>query len=401
MSSHKTNPVPWLVWSDSNNEVIVSGELNDQSELSTLSRYAQGRAVTVIGNNADIRLLTHWMAIKPSRQMLKALPYMLEDELAEDIDKLHFAIEGSGFDKTKDQHFVNVAIVNKATLQEWIDTLREVEINVSHVLPEVLCLPQQEEGHCSLVELAGGYIIREGNWQGCFIEKDWLPLYVQQHQNKTIHYYTDLPESLKDLNDNVELVAEDPELPMLMLAQSALKQKWNFLQGAFAPKKQVSKSWQIWRPVAVIAGLLFVIQLIMGVAEWQQKETRLAQAKAELAESYKAAFPNEKLRINLLKRQLKSKVAALKGDTGSVKVGYLELMNKMTPVFAEFSAVKVDNLRFDGKRSELRLNAIAPSFQDFEKFRVAISNLGLTVKPGAVNNEGDVVTGSLSIQESS
>ena len=406
MSSQKASPVSWLVWSDVTNEVIVSGELQDQSELSSLSRYAQGRPVTVLANSGDVRLIKHMSAIKPTRQVLKALPYMLEDELADDIEKLHFAIQDVGFDKELEQHFINIAVVNKVSLAGWVSLLADHDIRVNHILPEVLCIPLDEKPeHISLIEIANGYLIREGEWQGCFIEKDWLPLYAQQMSNKTINFYSPLPKEVIDAAEDEEksitLIAEDPELPMLLLAQQAAKQKWNLLQGEFAPKKPVSKAWQTWRPVAILGGLLLVIQFVMMTAQWQQQKSRLASAQQELANTYQQAFPKEKLRINLLKRQLQSKVKAISGGgTTASSFDYLSVMQKLSSVFKSFSAVKIENLRFDGKRNELRISAVAPSFQEFEKFRVAIVDLGLEVNPGAVNNDGSVVTGSLSIKES-
>jgi general secretion pathway protein L len=420
MSSQKTNPVPWLVWSDSNNEIIVSGELRDQSEMSTLAPYAKGRQVTVVANSADVRLMTHHLAMKPTRQVLKALPYMLEDELAEDIDKLHFAIESTGFDKIAEQHFVNFAVLTKSTLQQWLEVLEAHQISVKNLLPEILCLPYFEADESqpneatsdtttedtssnatvSMVSFAQGYLVREGQWQGSFIENDWLQLYASQLSNKTVHHFSELPAALTERADqgDITLVAEDPELPMLLLAQQAAKVKWNLLQGEFAPAKPVSKSWQTWRPVAVLGAVLLVIQLVMMVAETQQKQAQLAAARAELGDMYQQAFPNEKLRINLLRRQLASKVKALSSTPSAANFEFLQALDKLTPVFSQFSNVQIENMRFDGKRNELRLTASAPNFQDFEKFRVALSGMGLQVKSGAVNNEGDLVTGSISIQ---
>ena len=407
MSSQKTNPIPWLVWSDSNNEIIVSGELRDQSEMSTLAPYAKGRQVTVVANSADVRLMTHHLAMKPSRQVLKALPYMLEDELAEDIEKLHFAIESTGFDKTTEQHFVNFAVLTKSTLQQWIEVLEAHQISVKKLLPEILCLPyfeptepQPNNETMSMVSFAQGYLVREGQWQGSFIENDWMQLYASQLSNKTIHHFSELPEDFTTRAEqgDINLIAEDPELPMLLLAQQAAKVNWNLLQGEFAPAKPVSKSWQTWRPVAVLGGVLLVIQLVMMVAETQQKQAQLAAARAELGEMYQQAFPNEKLRINLLRRQLASKVKGLSSTPSAANFEFLQALDKLTPVFSQFNNVQIENMRFDGKRNELRLTASAPNFQDFEKFRVALSGLGLQVKSGAVNNEGDLVTGSISIQ---
>lgn len=410
MSSQKTNPIPWLVWSDSNNEVIASGELSDQSELSNLTRYAQGRAVTVIANSADVRLMKHDLAMKPTRQVLKALPYMLEEELAEDIEKLHFAIESSGYDKTRETHFVQFAVVNKLVLQSWLETLETFGFTVKHLVPEVLCMPHitgdsqdndENGGSLSIIKFTNGYLIREGAWQGSFIEADWMPLFFQQLSHKKIHHYSELPADFQATSDDVELIAEDPELPMLLFAQQAAKLKWNLLQGEFAPKKPVSKAWQTWRSVAALGGTLLVIQLFMTIAETQQNKAKLEAARTELTEMYKQAFPNERLRVNLVRQQLTRKVAELGSNPTASNFEFMQVLERCTPVFNQFDNVKIENLRFDGKRNEMRLTASASSFQEFEQFRIALAGLGLTVQTGAVNNEGSTVTGSISLQEAS
>jgi len=56
-------------------------------------------------------------------------------------------------------------------------------------------------------------------------------------------------------------------------------------------------------------------------------------------------------------------------------------------------------LKFDGKRQELRLQAVADDYQHFERFQSALNAASLTVKQGAQNNQGEKVTGSFSISD--
>lgn len=423
MSSQTNKAIPWLVWSDNNNEVIMSGEIAGQHELSSITQYAKGRQVTVVANSADVRLITHQLELKPNRQLLNALPFMLEDELAEDIDKLHFTVESTGFDKTTQKHFANVAIISKRVLASWLDVLTSNDISIVKVIPEVLCLPvidwqtqnhadtseeaESEDSNSSpqkvqIMALADGFLCREGQWQGAFVEQAWLSLYLQQKTDTEFLSYTPAPNELvtaaAEPERGIKLTPQDPELPMLILAKGANQQKWNLLQGEFAPKKQISKTWLLWRPVVVLGVFLLIISFVLKIANWQQKEHQLQVAKAELAEAYKSAFPKEKLRINLLRRQLQNKVKALGSSAGGSQFDFLPVMEKLTPIFKRYEKVSVENIRFDGKRSELRLEVMAPSFQEFERYRVALSELGFDVKQGAVKNEGDVVTGSFSIQ---
>ena len=95
------------------------------------------------------------------------------------------------------------------------------------------------------------------------------------------------------------------------------------------------------------------------------------------------------------KRNVTQKLAQL-GSTSDSE-GFLALLAKVQPAFSKVPSLKPSSLKFDGKRQELRIQAMASSYQHFEQFQRALENTGLTVKQGAQNNQGDRVSGSFSI----
>lgn len=408
LSSQTTSSVPWLVWSLTNKEVIASGELPSQLELDKLSEYSKGRKVTVLVDSADVRLYRHFMPAKPSRQMLKALPYMLEDELAEDIEKLHFATGDSGFDKDQGQYWIDLAIVNKELVNQWLDTLATAGIQCKVMIPEILCLPMAEQADYAGIQLGNNWLIRESAWQGSCLDQSWLEMYwhnvLANTEQKPIKLamLSALPEQLESMlisSGDVEFLSVDPEMAMMALAQGAETISWNLLQGDLAPKKAISPNWLIWRPVFILAVVVVVANLINSVVTWQSNQSQLAQAQQELSSAYKKAFPKERFRANTLRRQLTRKVAQATGTNAGGDTSFLAYMQQLSPVFSQFKSTKVDSVRFDGNRQELRLAITAASFQNFEQFKMAVEKLGFAVNQGAVNNEGSSVSGSLSIKE--
>ncbi len=92
LSSEPQSPVPWLVWSTSQQEVIASGELAGWHQLEELTPYAEQRTCIALLSGNDC-LLNHVEIPKgAARQFDSMLPFLLEDEIAQDVEDLHFTI---------------------------------------------------------------------------------------------------------------------------------------------------------------------------------------------------------------------------------------------------------------------------------------------------------------------
>ncbi len=90
----------------------------------------QDRRVLVLVPGADVLTTTVDIPVKGSR-LLAALPYALEETLADDVDHLHFAAgarHGSGR--------LPVSVVDRKRLDEWLSRLREAGIEPTQIIAE-------------------------------------------------------------------------------------------------------------------------------------------------------------------------------------------------------------------------------------------------------------------------
>jgi general secretion pathway protein L len=85
LGSTPTDPVYWLVWSDTEQEIIASGELPNIEGLAQLKERAPAARVIGIVPSCDIVLKIVQLPLKANRKVLNAVPFMLEDEVATDI----------------------------------------------------------------------------------------------------------------------------------------------------------------------------------------------------------------------------------------------------------------------------------------------------------------------------
>ncbi|MEM0912238.1 MAG: GspL/Epsl periplasmic domain-containing protein, partial [Pseudomonadota bacterium] len=68
------------------------------------------------------------------------------------------------------------------------------------------------------------------------------------------------------------------------------------------------------------------------------------------------------------------------------------MLTQMSPAF-QSTGVTPQALNFNSERAELRIQSVAQNFESLERFTREVSDMGLTVEQGAINNRGDQVIG--------
>lgn len=389
LGSQPLDPVFWLVWSQSEQEIIASGELPDAHQLHTLSERAGHRPITALVPGTDVLLKQVQLPAKASRKALAAIPFMLEDELSADIDQQFFALG----DKQDDLQ--NVAIVEKQKIETWLDWIAEAGLVCDKMLPDILALPVSE-GSWSLLQLGSQLMLRQDLWLGLQGETSWfLPAVShyakQQEQALLIDNYTDM--ALPPL-PNVEIRTQKLDMPMQILALGAQGANFNLLQGEFKQKKQSQGQWQKWRLAAVLATIALLTSLIDKGIELSQLKSQNQQLTQQIHAEFKRAFPETRRIVNV-RSQMKQKMQAL--EQGGSGTSMLAILSQLSDAFAS-SKVKPQTMRFDSKRSELRLQAVAANFEALEQFKRAAQAQGFEVEQGAINNKDGQVMGSLLIR---
>ena len=342
--------------------------------------------------------------------MRLAVPYMLEDTFAEEVDKLFFSYADLSNDAQENNCFT--AIVAHQQMQQWLSWLKDANIGTNYILPDVLAMPfsaLMAGVQFPWVILAQEQVIvRQGLWQGFTLDANaWqlqcLKLSTEKPEgtdesellnsvsmSKPIHI---LPQS-----EQLTIKSMPEELPLALMAKNyhSKLNRFNLLQGEYKVKENRSYAGQLWLWVAGVA--LFALLLNLGHKSVQLWQLNAEQEKVQesIIASYKNTFPKTKrVRVSTIKSQLNRELALL-GGTGN-KQGFLAMLAKVQPAFAKVPALKPETLKFDGKRQELRIQATAKDYQAFEQFNIALAAANLTVKQGSQSNQGDQVTGSFSI----
>lgn len=398
LDNKETAPISWLVWSSAEREIIASGQLNNVDELSMLSEKAQSREVVAIVASQDVALKSLQVPGNSLRSIRLAAPYMLEEELAEDVEDMFFAYGQAENGAEKNCH---VAIVKRSLIQQWMNWLSQANIDCKLMVPEIFALPSHENALSAMV-VNEQLIVRQGPWQGqaidsslwSFVAQQWFE-YHSTDQEITLHSYSTLPEFFEQFN----VVQEPQELPLALMAQQGLP-SFNLLQGEFAVKTKRSKAKSYWIMAAGICFTALLLTVAQKGAQLYQITSEQAKIEQEIISTYKKAFPKTKrVRISTIKSQLKRQLGQV-SQQGNGK-DFLTMFAKLQPAFAKVPTLTVDSIKFESKRNEIRLNATANDYQAFDSFKNALERANLQVTQGAQNSQGNKVTGAINIKEKS
>ncbi|RSM33150.1 GspL family type II secretion system protein ExeL [Aeromonas salmonicida] len=379
LGTNAQQPVEWLVWSAKEEEIIASGTLASAHALGELRERAGGRPVVTLVPGSDLIFRRVSLPGKYSRQAAAALPYLLEEQIASDVDELHLVVLGH------EGHDVDLMAVDKEKMQTWLGWLEAAGLKSQQLLPDVLALPQAADGWSAL-QLGKEWLLRQGPCQGIVADEPLLAMLLAvEAELVTIHSHTLVPPI-----PTANWQAADPELPMLLLAKGALNCQANLLQGPYRPQTEYSRYWLQWRKVAVVAGLLLLVALTQrGVHLYQLAEQDKA-LKAEIRQVYTRIFPGETRIVNV--RSQMAQHLKLLGQTP--QDGVLLLLTELAPTFAEVPGLKPQVLRFDAARGELRLQVTAPGFTEIERFR-ELAGKRFEVQQGEVRSTEGKVEGAL------
>ena len=103
----------------------------DAGSLSDAKAAIGDSGVIVLVPSAEVLTTSVDIPIRGGAKLQAALPYALEEYLADDVDKLHFA---SGPRRASGR--TPVSVVNHGRISEWMDTLAEADIHASSIIAD-------------------------------------------------------------------------------------------------------------------------------------------------------------------------------------------------------------------------------------------------------------------------
>ena len=384
-----------LAWyppgADSAAQRIDSPEVLEQLRL--FASQSRGKLCFAVPGT-DVSLFDVKFSAAEKKHIAKSLPFTLEEQLASDIDQLHFSTAFT------DSNSLCAAVCSEDKMSIWQELLADLP-SPGKWVPEPQLLPWNA-GEWTIVLEDNHAIVRTGGCQGFSTERSLLASMLRavlqdadQAPSAIIVYGQDqvadgelLPQ---DLLEKMQWRRGDFQTALLL--SEVENTSVNLLQGRFAPRLSLEKWWQQWRLVATVFAAAFCLQLIAGYASYVQLEQENLALRGEIQNSYRRAFPKGALVDP--EKQVKRQLDALRGTSQSS--GFVSLMNRVGEIVASKPGTAIASINYNDKGGEMRMNITATDFEAVEAIRTAMTDNGLEAVMESSNVQGDEVRARLRI----
>jgi general secretion pathway protein L len=297
--------------------------------LSLAAPRAVGRRVCVLVPGTDVLLTEPEVPMKAGTKLQQVVPFALEEQLADDIDDLHFAMGKRVADSSR----MPVAVITRALMDEWLTSLRSNGLEPESLYTESDLLPQNPGQAVALME-EDVIIVRPPLGSPVTLPVEALgealeiALQGAAEQGATggrglilytgaaeWHQQSAKIEALRERFDGIKIQLLSAGPLALFGQQLPTAAPINLLQGSYAPAKTSTVGWQAWKVAAILLACLLGLHLAGKTAELSALKRSEKSLDTSIGDTYRMAMPGQPKPLDP-RRQMEMRLAAAQNGGG-------------------------------------------------------------------------------------
>lgn len=391
----------WIVTDEQGRRVGVPGA----GPIAMAAPAAPGRRVIVLAPAVDVLLTSVTLPVRGATKILRALPFALEEQIAEDIEALHFAAGRQQADGE-----ITAAAVDREQLEGWLALLAEAGLDAQVVCSEAegapaapnhlnwlldsdRCIARSGDGLPVVLEIGSvEEALRYGpGFPGEGAAPKHLSVYLtEQAQAK----YGEQLEALRTGIASVEIRRLPGGLLPHLAEGVVTREPINLLQGQFAPRTQLDRLWKPWRTAAALLAVLAVLMVGQEALRLMQLKQQEARLDAAIAATFQQALPGA--RMEDPRFQVERRLATLRGTGSAANESFLIALETLGGALGEAPGIRLEAVSYRTGVLDLRLQA--PSVDSLEQIRQAVAKGGrFTATIQQANQRADGVEGRIQL----
>ena len=357
----------WLDESSVNVCQVKQGSLDEFKKIIT------DQEVILLLPAAEVSLVSIDLPLNNKKQIKKALPFALEEFLADDVEVNHYVWISQPDNK------IIVAVINNERFIRCISSFDSAGITLLGVYSEVLFLPYEKDG-CSIGIDNQNAIIRMGNYLGGGSDLSALSIILKKliHDNQYIKFLQifsqeDVVNYFSDIV--IQKTQHETNLAYLFLKAdiSKVNTKINLLNDQVKLIKKTQWRWQEWLPTLAVIVVALVLQWGILLDNFWQEEKNLTGIESATLNLFKETFPEVKRIVNI-KAQADLQLSELKSHALVVESRFMQLIYKVGDVLKDNKNIVVKQIEFD--KNNLQVQLVVFEVDQVEQIKHQIENHG-------------------------
>ena len=388
-----------------NEWLVCGGDVSNQVRQGTLDELAaalktmnwQGEVVVLVPGE-QVLLTAAAVPSRQQRQIMQAVPNVVEEQLALDIDDCHFAIGDRN-----EAGEVSVAVVSLEDMYRWQSTLSDAGVKPTLMYSDTLTGPWTR-GISITIDGKRAHF-RSGKFAGftapshqIAFAAELLPdieivdLYARQDDLEDLRLQLAQVEAI----DGVLLNVHTQERGGITLNDASdIEETLNLLQGEFQVSRETRSGFRVWQSAAILAVCTFLLHvtLLWGQGIYLQiTANRYAQEAKTL---YREVFPNDQ---NV--RDVRRRWDAHLSGSGSTSGDRFTALLSGVAANLSGSSMTVNNISYSEGRGGMTLQLTAARSEQLLQLSQTLNSEGFAAEIGTISQVEDNVRGSIKIRSS-
>jgi general secretion pathway protein L len=378
--------------------------------LSLAAPRGAGRHVVVLVPGADVLLAQPELpTAKAGAKLQQLVPFALEEQLAEDIEELHFAIGRRQGDSAR----VPVAVASRKLMDEWITLLKSSGLEPEALYADSELLPQNPGQSVALIE-EDAVVVRPPSGNVVTLPADALDEALEialsgiepgTPGGRGLILYTGAAEWQRH-SSTVEAARERFEGiqiqlltggPLTLFAQQLpTATPTNLLQGPYTPAATHPVGWNAWRVAAMLLAGFIGLHVAGKAAELSLLKHADHKLDASIEQVFQMALPGEPVTYEA-RRVMEQRLAAARAS--QVSGGFLSALQALVQAHRAAPEAVLEAMTF--RDGALELKATAPSVESLDRLSRQLRQQGWQARLTAGTPKGSSYEGSIQMSPGS
>ena len=313
-------------------------------------------------------------------QLQQALPYLVEEVIADDISETHLATGALEGEK------IPVTAIRKNVLERVLKMLGDAGVPANQIIADYFLPPADMDGWNIAVE-AERLLVRSGTRSGFSGEIGLCLSILSAQQQRKITLFglgaEQVAEKLQQAFPNAAIRAREAEVSLpARLSQLCAGEAINLLQGAYRPRHK--RQFRAGRLLALAAIAWCVAQMVLSGTTLMILRQRTEEVQQHSIALYRKLYPHEQRILNPRAQMERH----LRGN-GGAEEGFLPLLGKIATAAGD--DITQESLRYNGDKDEASIAIKAGSLDSLNRYKEALEKTGAAVTvQSAVTQTGGV-----------